>query len=171
MLLFRNRRDGTFEEISAAAGLTAISLASRRGAAFGDINNDGCVDIVVLNVGEPPSLLLNHCPNRNHRALFKLVGTQSNRMGIGARVTVKSGNLVQFSEVRSGGSYLSQNDLRLHFGLGTEREMSAVTIMWPSGKTETLHDIPADFVYTLLEGKGISDKKPIPPPLDSEISK
>src|SRR5437660_2581734 len=171
MLLFRNRRDGTFEEVSAAAGLTAMPLASRRGAAFGDISNDGCLDIVVLNVGEPPSLLLNHCQNGNHRVLFKLVGTQSNRLGIGARVTVNSGKLVQFSEVRSGGSYLSQNDLRLHFGLGAEAKMSVVTIAWPSGKTVTLHDIPADFIYTILEGKGIRDKSRISPLVDSEVPK
>ena len=171
MLLFRNRRDGTFEEVSAAAGLTAMPLASRRGAAFGDISNDGCLDIVVLNVGEPPSLLLNHCQNGNHRVLFKLVGTQSNRLGIGARVTVNSGKLVQFSEVRSGGSYLSQNDLRLHFGLGAEAKMSVVAIAWPSGKTDTLHDIPADFIYTILEGKGIRDKSRISPLVDSEVPK
>src|SRR5437660_4415359 len=170
-LLFRNRRDGTFEEVSAAAGLTARPLASRRGAAFGGISSDGCLDIVVLNVGEPPSLLLNHCQNGNHRVLFKLVGTQSNRLGIGARVTVNSGKLVQFSEVRSGGSYLSQNDLRLHFGLGAEAKMSVVTIAWPSGKTVTLHDIPADFIYTILEGKGIRDKSRISPLVDSEVPK
>ena len=162
MLLFRNQRDGTFEEVSAAAGLAGMPLASRRGAAFGDINNDGCLDIVVLNVGEPPSLLLNHCQNENHRVLFKLVGTKSNRLAIGARMTVKSGKLVQFGEVRSGGSYLSQNDLRLHFGLGTQANLSTVTINWPSGQTETLHDIPADFIYTILEGQGIRDKARIP---------
>lgn len=93
MLLFRNQHDGTFEEVSEAAGLAAMSLASRRGAAFGDINNDGCVDIVVLNVGGLLSLPLNHCQNGNHRTLFKLVGTKSNRLAIGARVTVKSGKL------------------------------------------------------------------------------
>lgn len=162
MLLFRNRHDGTFEEASAQVGLASMPLASRRGAAFGDINNDGCVDIVVLNVGEPPSLLLNHCPSGNHRVLFRLLGTKSNRLAIGARVTVKTANLTQFSEVRGGGSYLSQNDLRLHFGLGADARMSEVRIDWPSGRTETLRGVPADFIYTLVEGEGIHDKQSLP---------
>src|SRR5438876_4557517 len=93
MQLFRNLRDGTFEDISAASGLAQMPLASRRGAAFGDINNDGCVDIVTLNVGLPPSLLLNRCTDRNHRVLFRLVGTKSNRAAIGARVTISAGKL------------------------------------------------------------------------------
>ena len=97
---------------------------SRRGAAFGDINNDGNIDVVLVNVGALPTLLLNQGGNHNHRALFKLAGTKSNRSAIGARVTVKAGKLVQFSEVRAGGSYISQNDPRLHFGLGTEAKMN-----------------------------------------------
>jgi hypothetical protein len=115
MNLFRNHRDGTFEDVSPA--LAAIPPQARRGAAFGDINNDGNVDIVVLNVGQPPSLLMNRNSSLNHRVLFKLIGTKSNKAAIGTRVTVKAGTLVQFDEVRGGGSYISQNDLRLHFGL------------------------------------------------------
>jgi len=160
MLLFRNHRDGTFDDVSQV--LADMPPQSRRGAAFGDINNDGNVDIVVLNVGEPPTLLLNHNDTANHRVLFKLVGTKSNRAAIGARVTVKAGTLVQFSEVRGGSSYLSQNDLRLHFGLGASQKMSEVTIRWPNGESETLRDIPADFIYTLVEGEGIKDKIPLP---------
>ncbi len=97
MQLFRNKRDGTFEDISCV--LLEIPEASRRGAAFGDLNNDGNVDIVVMNTGQPPTLLLNETKSKNHRVLFKLVGTKSNRMAIGARVTVKAGKLVQISEV------------------------------------------------------------------------
>jgi hypothetical protein len=162
MQLFRNKHDGTFEESSAAVGLAAMPLLSRRGAAFGDIKNDGCVDVVVLNIDGPPSLLLNHCQNRNHRVLFTLEGTRSNRLAIGARVTVKSGRLVQFNEVRAGASYLSQNDLRLHFGLGADNSMNTVTIHWPSGKVEILRDVPADFIYSVVEGEGIRDKTPLP---------
>src|SRR5581483_6149897 len=114
--LFRNLRDGTFQDVSQT--LATLSLASRRGAAFGDIDNDGNVDVVLINVGETPSLLLNRCQNSNHRVLFRLIGSQSNRAAIGARVTVSTGKLKQFSEVRAGGSYISQNDPRLHFGLG-----------------------------------------------------
>lgn len=162
MLLFRNKRDGTFEEVGKAAGFSEIALKSRRGAAFGDINNDGCVDIVTLNVGETPSLLLNHCQNGNHRVVFKLLGTKSNRLAIGARVTVRTGKLTQFSEVKGGSSYISQNDLRQHFGLEKNEMMDEVTIRWPEGKSETLRDVPADFIYTIVEGKGIQGKVPLP---------
>jgi len=156
MLLFRNHRDGTFDDVSQA--LATMPPQSRRGAAFGDINNDGNVDIVVLNVGEPPSLLLNRNDHPNHRVLFKLVGMKSNKAAIGARVTVKAGTLTQFSEVRGGSSYLSQNDLRLHFGVGANEKMSQAIIRWPNGETETLRDLPADFIYTVVEGEGIKDK-------------
>src|ERR1700730_4102098 len=164
MLLHRNNRDETFVEVSKEAGLQAMSLKSRRGAAFGDIFNNGNIDIVLLNVGEPPSVLLNTNRNPFHRVLFKLVGTKSNRAAIGARVTIRSAGVKQFSEVRSGASYLSQNDLRLHFGLGTAAKMESVEIRWPNGATETLHNIPADAIYTIVEGSGIRDTKPLLPP-------
>jgi hypothetical protein len=160
MLLFRNHRDGSFDDVSQA--LAGMPPQSRRGAAFGDINNDGNVDIVVLNVGEPPSLLLNRNDNANHRVLFKLVGVKSNKAAIGARVTVKAGTLTQLSEVRGGASYLSQNDLRLHFGLGKEDKMSEVSIRWPNGESEVLRDVPGDFIYTIVEGMGIQRKVALP---------
>jgi hypothetical protein len=155
MLLHRNRRDGTFEEVSKAAGLADMPLKSRRGAAFGDIFSTGNVDIVVLNVGAPPTLLLNTKQNDNHRVSFHLVGTKSNRAAIGARVTIRAAGVTQFDEVRGGGSYLSQNDLRLHFGLGSGTRMENVEIRWPSGKAETLHDVAADKIYTIVEGSGV----------------
>jgi hypothetical protein len=158
--LFRNNRDGTFEDVSRA--LSNIPAESRRGAAFGDINNDGNIDIVMVNVGAPPTLLLNQSKNNNHRVLFKLIGTKSNKMAIGARVTVKAGKLTQFSEVRAGGSYLSSNDPRLHFGLGAEAAMTEVEIRWPSGRVEVMNNIPADFIYTIVEGEGIKDKAALP---------
>jgi hypothetical protein len=96
--------------------------------------------------------------------LFKLVGTKSNRAAIGARVTIHSAGVKQFSEVRSGASYLSQNDLRLHFGLGTASKMESVEIRWPNGATETLQNVAADNIYTIVEGSGIRDSKPLPPP-------
>ena len=160
MLLFRNNRDGTFEDVSTV--LSAIPAASRRGAAFGDINNDGNVDIVIVNVGEPPSLLLNQGGNNNHRVLFKLVGVKSNKSAIGARVTVTTATSTQFNEVRGGGSYLSQNDPRLHFGLGPDSKMRQVEIRWPNGKIETLRDLPADFIYTMVEGQGITNRNALP---------
>jgi len=160
MLLFRNNRDGTFEDVSSV--FSGIPDASRRGAAFGDLNNDGNIDIVVMNTGEPPTLLLNKGGNTNHRVLFKLVGTKSNKMAIGARVTVRAGKLVQLNEVRAGGSYLSQNDPRLHYGLGSNGKMDEVEIKWPSGRVESLHDIPSDFIYTIVEGEGIKQRVPLP---------
>ena len=164
MLLFRNKHDGTFDEVGAAVGFADIPLQSRRGAAFGDLNNDGCVDIVTLNVGAPPSLLLNHCQNGNHRVLFKLQGTKSNRLAIGARVTVKAGGVTQFSEVKGGSGYISQNDLRQHFGVGANTHMEEVRVRWPSGESEVFHDVAADFIYTIVEGQGIKDKTALPSP-------
>jgi hypothetical protein len=130
-------------------------VKSRRGTAFGDVFNTGNIDIVVLNVGEPPTLLLNTSNNDNHRVSFCLVGTKSNRAAIGARITIDAGGVRQFDEVRGGGSYLSQNDLRLHFGLGTAARMESVEIRWPNGKSETLRDVAADKIYTIVEGSGI----------------
>jgi hypothetical protein len=164
LMLQMNHQDGTFTESAAAAGLNAIPLASRRGAAFGDVDNDGNIDILLLNVGEPPSLLLNHGVAGNHRVLFKLIGTKSNRAAIGARVTVRAGKLVQFNEVRGGASYLSQNDLRLHFGLGKESNLDSVEVQWPSGLVEKFQNVAPDNIYTLVEGKGIRDTKPLPAP-------
>jgi hypothetical protein len=164
MQLFLNKHDGTFEDISDASGVGKIFPASRRGAAFGDINNDGNIDILVLNIGEPPTLLLNTTQNGSHRVLFKLVGVKSNRAAIGARVTITSPSFTQFNEVRSGGSYISQNDLRVHFGLGSDTSMSKVVVSWPSGQVDAINDLPADFLYTITEGKGVTDRIALPAP-------
>jgi hypothetical protein len=146
-----------------ASGLSQIPPAPRRGAAFGDINNDGCIDIVTLNVGLPPSLLLNRCPAANHQVLFRLIGTKSNRAAIGARVAITAGKLTTFSEVKAGSSYLSQNDLRVHFGLGNEKVIDTVVVRWSNGNSETFHNVQADAIYTIVEGQGIKDSKPLPP--------
>jgi hypothetical protein len=161
--LFESRHDGTFEDISNAAGLGEIPLESRRGAAFGDINNDGNIDVLLLNIGAPPNLLINRAKNQNHRVLFRLTGTKSNRAAIGARVTVKSASFTQFNEVRSGASYLSQNDLRLHFGLGSDDKISTVEVAWPSGKNEVFHDLDADQIYEIVESEGIKRRIALPP--------
>ena len=158
--LFHNKQDGTFEDISSV--FAGIPDASRRGAAFGDLNNDGNIDIVLVDMDGPPQLLLNVSDNHNHRVLFKLIGTKSNKMAIGAKLTVTAGKMVQTAEVRAGGSYLSQNDLRLHFGLGTASKMDSVLIRWPSGDTETLSNLASDYIYTVVEGKGIEDRNPRP---------
>jgi len=162
--MFRNQKNGTFAEVANAAGLNDGALHSRRGTAFGDIDNDGNVDVVVYNVGSPPSLFLNETKNSNHRVLFRLVGKKSNRAALGARVTVTAGTLVQMDEVRGGGSYLSSNDQRLHFGLGAEPVMKQVAIEWPSGLVERLANVAADKIYTVTEGEGITQAVKLSPP-------
>ncbi len=155
LAVFKNNHDGTFTESSAAARLNAVPAASWRGAAFGDVANDGNVDVLLLNVDGPPALLMNHGVAGNHRVEFRLVGTKSNRAAIGARVTVRAGKLVQFNEVRGGASYLSQNDLRLHFGLGKAAGLDSVEVLWPSGLVEKFSGVAADKIYVLVEGQGI----------------
>ena len=162
ILLFRNTGKQTFEEIAGTAGLNDSALQSRRGAAFGDLNNDGLIDAVVFNQNGPPSIFLNDTKASGHRVLFKLEGTTSNRAAIGARVTVFAGGVARIAEVRAGGSYISQNDLRLHFGLGSETRISKVEITWPNGKREELKDLAADAIYTIGEGKGITQTTPLP---------
>jgi len=163
LLLYRNNRNGTFEEVAATAGLAALSPESRRGAAFGDIFNTGNVDVVVANMDGPPTLLMNRNNDGYHRVLFRLVGSKSNRAAIGARVTVRAGSVAQFDEVRGGSGYLSQSDLRLHFGLGTADTMDSVEVRWPSGAVEKLPRLPADAIYTIVEGRGVTASVPLPP--------
>jgi hypothetical protein len=164
MFLHRNNRDATFDDVTKEAGLDVMPLHSRRGVAFGDIFNTGNIDILILNVGEPPTLLKNMNADGYHRVLFKLIGTKSNRAAIGAKVTIRSAGVKQIGEVRSGASYISQNDLRLHFGLGAAKKMESVEIRWPSGKIENLENVPADAIYTIVEGSGIRNTTPLPPP-------
>jgi enediyne biosynthesis protein E4 len=168
ILLFRNNGKGKFSDISASTGLNSGALQSRRGTAFGDINNDGSIDVVAWNVGAPPSLFLNETRNPNHRVLFHLIGTKSNKAAIGARVTITttspSGPINRIDEVRAGGSYLSTSDTRLHFGLGDAAIMTRVQIRWPSGLVEDLKDVPADAIYTIVEGQGIKETVKLPPP-------
>jgi len=161
VLLFRNNRNRTFEDVTALSGLDKLPLEARRGAAFGDVNNDGKVDILLLNVGHPPTLLINRTPGTGHAALFKLIGTKSNKAAIGARVTVTSGDLMQFNEVRSGSSYLSQNDLRLHFGFGQKTVIDTTEVSWPSGKKDLIKNLSVDFIYTIVEGEGVKAKTPL----------
>jgi hypothetical protein len=158
VFLFRNNRDRTFEDVTKLSGLDKLPVLSRRGAAFGDVNNDGKIDILILNMDGPPTLLMNRTESADHSVLFQLVGTKSNKSAIGARVRVTARELVQFDEVRGGGSYLSQNDPRLHFGLGSHGVMDRVEVTWLGGKTEEFTGLAADTIYTITEGKGVTRK-------------
>lgn len=153
--LFRNIGGRSFVDVANQAGLNSGPLQSRRGIAVGDIDNDGNLDFVVFNVDGPPSLFINETHNGNHRVLFRLVGTKSNRMAIGARVTVYAGGLTQIDEVRGGGGYNSSSDTRLHFGLGKAAIMSKVEVRWPSGLHQVFQNVPADVIYEITEGQGI----------------
>ena len=154
-LLYRNLGDGTFEDLSRAAGPGLELLRSGRGVAFADFDNDGKIDIVVNNQNDAPTLLLNHTDNQNNFLSIRTVGTKSNRDGIGARVILTAGGRRQPEEVRSGGSYLSQNDLRLHFGLGRAKQADTVEVRWPSGRIDRLSAIPANQIILVREGQGI----------------
>jgi enediyne biosynthesis protein E4 len=165
MQLFRNLQGKMFEDVADRAGLNTGPLQSRRGIAFGDVNNDGNLDFVVFNAGGPPSLFLNESRNANHRVLFRLVGRRSNRMAIGARVTVHTEGMTQVDEVRGGSGYNSSNDTRLHFGLGEEAIMSRVEVRWPSGLHQDFQNVPADAIYEIDEGQAIHKLVALPPPL------
>jgi enediyne biosynthesis protein E4 len=130
-----------------------------RGCAFGDFDNDGDVDILVNNLDGPPTLLRNDGGNRQNALLIKCVGTRSNRSGIGTRVKVSCGEHNQIDEVRSGSSYYSQSDFRLHFGLGQSVKADTVELMWPSGLKETFRDLSAGHLFVIEETKGIVSRR------------
>lgn len=155
MQLFRNLDGKSFEDMADKAGLNSGPLQSRRGVAFGDVNNDGNLDFVVFNVNGPPSLFINESRNSNHRVLFRLVGSKSNRMAIGARVTVEAGGVEQTGEVHGGMGYNSSSDTRLHFGLGKKAVMSKVEVRWPSGMHQEFLNVRADAIYEIDEGKDV----------------
>lgn len=162
--LFRNLGNLTFEEISDKAGLNSGAQFSRRGTAFGDLNNDGNLDVVIFNAGFPPSVFLNETKNANHRVLFRLLGTKSNRAAIGARVRVITPKMTQIDEVRGGGSYNSTNDTRLHFGLGAEPTINKVEVLWPSGARQEFSSIAADAIYEIKEGEPLRKIAALPAP-------
>jgi hypothetical protein len=159
-LLHRNLGNGTFEEISEQAGLRKGPLRSRRGAAFGDLNDDGLIDVVITNLGEPPTVLLNTTENHNNSITFRLLQAGPSHDAIGARLILKTSNRSMIQEVEAGGSYLSQNDLRLHFGLGPDEKIVAADVRWSDGKTETVSGLSADQIVTLRRGKGVTNRQP-----------
>ena len=157
-MLFRNLGKGRFEELTDQAGGAILESHNSRGCAFGDFDNDGDLDILVINLNEPPSLLRNDVTGNNSWLKVKLIGTKSNRSAIGARVVVTTEESVQTQEVQSQSSFLSCNDFRLHFGLG-QAKSAEVKIRWPNGDWQTLTNVAAKQLITVKEGTGITPAK------------
>jgi hypothetical protein len=156
-LFYKNLRNGTFEEIGATFGSVMMSPTAGRGAAFGDYDEDGDIDIIVNQLDGPPMLLRNNGGSQaGHWLSVKLVGTKSNRNAVGAKIQLKAGGMTQVDEVHSLDSYLSHSDWRLHFGLGTATVVDEIVIRWPSGQTETLTKLPVDRKIKIIEGQGLS---------------
>jgi len=159
-LLFVNQRDGTFKDVSALAG-SAIQIPQvSRGLAVGDLFNDGKLEAVVENLVGKPLILRPEGGPQNHWISFQLEGVRSNRLALNACVRATAGDLVQLGEVISGGSYLSQSDLRIHFGLGGHKSVDKAKVFWPDGRVETLTNLIADRLYSVREGQGVVASKP-----------
>jgi hypothetical protein len=162
-ILYHNNGNGTFTDISATAGPGINTAISSRGLAIGDLWNDGRLSAVVSNMNAPPSLLVNQVHTENHWVAFRPIGafpdspphaTKSNRDAIGARIRVKAGARILIDEVRSGSSFISNNDMRVHFGLGSATKIDWVEVRWPSGLLERFDNPAVDAIHTLKEGSG-----------------
>jgi enediyne biosynthesis protein E4 len=153
-IVFRNLRNAKFEELLDQAGPGIAAQHASRGCAFGDFDNDGDIDVLIMNLNEPPSLLRNDVAGTNHSLKVKLIGTKSNRSAIGARVTAHYGGKLQAQEVLSQASFYSANDLRLHFGLGAA-DKADLDIRWPNGATERIQNVAAGRIVTIREGSGV----------------
>jgi hypothetical protein len=158
-MIFRNQGDGTFAELGDEAGPAIASRHVSRGCAFGDFDNDGDLDILIMNRNEPPTLLRNDAPTGNHWLKVRLEGTKSNRSAIGSRVLVHYNGKVQAQCLTSQCSFLSSNDPRLHFGLGAATK-ATVDVYWPTGTKETFADVAADQLVTIREAQGIVKGRP-----------
>jgi len=162
-LLSLNQKDGTFCDASDQAGPALKEKRVSRGLAVGDLFNDGNMDVVISDIDGSPMILRNHGVPGRHWVSFELAGTKSNRLALNARLKIVAGGMTQTDEIHSGGSYLSQNDLRVHFGLGAATKIDSLEIHWPSGKVETLTNLAADQFYSVLEGQGIVPAEKIRP--------
>jgi enediyne biosynthesis protein E4 len=162
IFLFHNDKNGTFSEVAANSGNALMTRRASRGAAFGDIDNDGDIDVVINNLDGAAVVLRNDGGNKNNWISIKAIGSKKNRDALGAQIKVTADDLVQVKEIYSGGSYISQNDTRLHFGLGKKTKVDSIEIRWPGGgKVETVRDVPVNQFLVIEEGKGII-KKPVP---------
>ncbi len=161
--LFMNERNGTFCDAAQQAGPAMQEPRVSRGLAIADLDNDGNVDVVIGDLDGAPMVLHNAGVPGTHWVSFELAGTKSNRLAIGARLTIVAGGMTQTDEVRSGGSYLSQNDLRVHFGLAGAKKIDSLEIRWPSGRVEHIGSLDADRFYAVLEGSGVVSEDKIRP--------
>ena len=157
-LMFRNNGHGVFENVSDRLGPDFQLPRVSRGTAIGDFDNDGDLDILVNNCGQPPQLLRNDGGNANHWLQIFLIGTKSNRDGVGARVKVSAGDLVLYDQRKGGMSYQSAQDPRLHFGLGSNTSVAGIEVIWPSGNTTKLEKVKSDQIITIKEGAGLVER-------------
>jgi ankyrin repeat protein len=158
--LFHNSGGGKFQEVGAQAGPGFAGLRVGRGLAVGDVDNDGDLDILVNNNGQAAELLINDGGNRSPALLVRLVGQKGNRDAVGARLTLTAGGAQQMREVKAGSSYLAQNDLRVHFGLGSVARVDRLQVRWPSGAEEAFENVEVNQILTIVEGKGITQRVP-----------
>jgi hypothetical protein len=162
--LYRNLGDGRFKEIAGDLDGDLLTAQSARGTAFADFDNDGDMDVLVVNLNDRPNLYRNEGGNRNHWITFRLEGVQSNRDAIGARIEIDAGGRTQVAEVRSGSSYLSHNDIRVHFGLGGSARIDRVRVRWPNSPMQEFTNLEAESFVTIREGQKFSstssDRKP-----------
>jgi hypothetical protein len=163
-LFHLNQQDGTFCNASRLTGSALSEKRVSRGLAVGDLFNNGNLDVVVENLDGSPSIFKNTGVAGHHWVSFELAGVASNRMALNARVHIVAGGVSQVAEIHSGGSYLSQNDTRVHFGIGNSTSIDLVEIWWPSGKTDKLANLAADKFYFLLEGAGLVPAEKVRPP-------
>jgi enediyne biosynthesis protein E4 len=154
-MLQLNQGNGTFCNASDQAGPALMQPRTSRGLSIGDLFNDGQLDVVVEDIDAAPMILRNGGIAGRHWVSLELAGTKSDRLAIGARIKLSPGGITQTDQVRSGGSYLSQSDLRLHFGLDTATKIDSGEIRWPSGTTDVIKNLEADKFYGVLEGKGL----------------
>jgi enediyne biosynthesis protein E4 len=161
--VFLNEKNGTFCDASAETGTAISRLGAWRSVVTGDLFNDGNIDAIFSDIDGAPVVLRNKGIPNTHWVSFELSGTKSNRLAIGARLKIVAGGVTQTEEIHSGGSYISQHDLRVHFGLAQATKVDSVEIRWPSGKVETLKDLAADSFYAVLEGSGVVDRAKIVP--------
>jgi len=160
-VLYRNLGNGRFEDVSKRAGPGVAAKKAARGAAFGDLFNSGRQDVVVNNMNDSPTLLHDCAPSADHSLVVQLIGTRSNRSAIGARVTVQLAGRRLIDEVRSGGSFCSQSDLRIHTGLGVRTRADRIEVAWPSGTRDAVAAIDADQLVVIREGSGVVRREPL----------